>query len=195
MIWLLCLCFSGFMTVGGILSYVLEQKVECLVIAGVFIILDIICMIKYRNARTGKTAAKKRARKEAKLESRELEKRTIYVKHQAGLPLAQGSPCKIMREEQYFCFEGSGIRYELSKDKVTDIAVKTDVEIQKQYVSGRTKVKKNRAVTNYLIFTYLADEGISYISFELTGQAQQKKINDWKKEIAGNENRGESIQL
>ena len=120
-----------------------------------------------------------------------------------------------MREEQYFCFEGSGIRYELSKDKVTDIAVKTDVEIQKQYVSsaggalaggmlfgplgaivaGRTKVKKNRAVTNYLIFTYLADEGISYISFELTGQAQQKKINDWKKEIAGNENRGESIQL
>lgn len=215
MIWLLCLCFSGFMTVGGILSYVLEQKVECLVIAGVFIILDIICMIKYRNAKTGKTAAKKRARKEAKLESRELEKRTIYVKHQTGLPLAQGSPCKIMREEQYFCFEGSGIRYELSKDKVTDIAVKTDVEIQKQYVSsaggslaggmlfgplgaivaGRTKVKKNRAVTNYLIFTYLADEGISYISFELTGQAQQKKINDWKKEIAGNENRGESIQL
>ena len=144
MIWLLCLCFSGFMTVGGILSYVLEQKVECLVIAGVFIILDIICMIKYRNARTGKTAAKKRARKEAKLESRELEKRTIYVKHQAGLPLAQGSPCKIMREEQYFCFEGSGIRYELSKDKITDIAVKTDVEIQKQYVSsaggcGRTQ--------------------------------------------------------
>ena len=192
MIWLLCLCFSGFMTVAGILSYVLEQKVEYLVIAGVFIILDIICMIKYRNAKTGKTA----------------------VKHQAGLPLAQGSPCKIMREEQYFCFEGSGIRYELSKDKVTDIAVKTDVEIQKQYVSsaggalaggmlfgplgaivaGRTKVKKNCAVTNYLIFTYLADEGISYISFELTGQAQQKKINDWKKEISG-KNRGESIQL
>ena len=83
MIWLLCLCFSGFMTVGGILSYVLEQKVECLVIAGVFIILDIICMIKYRNAKTGKTAAKKRARKEAKLESRELEKRTIYVKPSA----------------------------------------------------------------------------------------------------------------
>ena len=45
-------------------------------------------------------------------------------------------------------------------------------------VAGRTKVKKNRAVTNYLIFTYLADEGISYISFELTGQAQQKKINE-----------------
>lgn len=61
-------------------------------------------------------------------------------------------------------------------------------------VAGRTKVKKNRAVTNYLIFTYLADEGISYISFELTGQAQQKKINDWKKEIAG-KNTGESIQL
>ena len=70
-----------------------------------------------------------------------------------------------MREEQYFCFEGSGIRYELSKDKVTDIAVKTDVEIQQQYVSsaggalaggmlfgplgaivaGRTEAKRSRA--------------------------------------------------
>ena len=62
-------------------------------------------------------------------------------------------------------------------------------------VAGRTKVKKNREGTNYLIFTYLADEGISYISFELTGQAQQKKINDWKKEIAGKGNKVESIQL
>ena len=31
--------------------------------------------------------------------------------------------------------------------------------------------------------------------YKRQGQAQQKKINDWKKEIAGNENRGESIQL
>ena len=80
MIWLLCLCFSGFMTVGGILSYVLEQKVECLVIAGVFIILDIICMIKYRNAKTGKTAAKKRARKEAKIRKQGIGKKNYLCK-------------------------------------------------------------------------------------------------------------------
>lgn len=61
-------------------------------------------------------------------------------------------------------------------------------------VAGRTKVKKKPCSYQLFDFTYLADEGISYISFELTGQAQQKKINDWKKEIAG-KNTGESIQL
>ena len=64
MIWLLCLCFSGFMTVGGILSYVLEAE------SGMSGDSRSFYHIRYylyesniRNAKTGKTAAKKRARK------------------------------------------------------------------------------------------------------------------------------------
>lgn len=70
----------------------------------------------------------------------------------------RGVLVRFQREEQYFCFEGSGIRYELSKDKITDIAVKTDVEIQKQYVSSAGGALARRNV----VWTTWSDRSRTY---------------------------------
>ena len=104
----------------------------------------------------------------------------------------------------------------MNRSKITDISVKTDVEIQKQYVSsaggaiaggmvfgplgaivgGRVKEKKTREFTYYLIFTYRSDAEISYISFEIwSSMGVMKKIESWKKELLGNVQQADAIQL
>lgn len=62
--------------------------------------------------------------------------RYIHVKGrlQAGLPIPQNMECEIIIEEGKFIFRSGGITFELYFDKITDICIKTDKEIQKQYV-------------------------------------------------------------
>ena len=124
--------------------------------------------------------------------------------------------CTIIAENDCFKFIGGGNSFELNRSKITDISVKTDVEIQKQYVSsaggaiaggivfgplgaivgGRVKEKKTREVAYYLIFTYRSGAEISYISFEIGyNLGAIKKIDGWKKELLGNVQQADAIQL
>lgn len=132
MFWLICLCFSAFCTIGGVISCISEGNPEIMLGVAVFAIFDIIFYKKYHDKKTGKTAEKK----QAKRESKEVAEKTIYGNHQAGLPLAQNAPCTIIAESDCFKFVGGGNSFELNRSKITDISVKTDVEIQKQYVSS-----------------------------------------------------------
>ena len=212
MFWLICLCFSAFCTIGGVIYCISEGKLEIMLGVAVFAIFDIIFYKKYHDKKTGKTAEKK----QAKRESKEAAEKTIYGKHQAGLPLAQDAPCTIIAENDCFKFIGGGNSFELNRSKITDISVKTDVEIQKQYVSsaggaiaggmvfgplgaivgGRVKEKKTREFTYYLIFTYRSDAEISYISFEIwSSMGVIKKIEEWRKELLGNVQQADAIQL
>lgn len=108
--------------------------------------------------------------------------------HMAGLPLAEGTYCNIHEYADKFIFKAGGSDFTLVKDKITDISVKTDEEITSHYVSsiggavaggvlfgplgaivgGRTKKKKDKTVYRYLIFTYLKEETVDYISFDVT---------------------------
>lgn len=120
--------------------------------------------------------------------------------HVAGLPLAENADCVIGIELDKFSFKGGGNEFELSYDKVTGFDVKTDEEIQSQRVSsvggavggallfgplgaivgGRAKTKKTKTLSYYIIFTYLKEDHVEYISFEISA-SDLGKARDFKK--------------
>ena len=56
MFWLICLCFSAFCTIGGVISCISEGNPEIMLGVAVFAIFDIIFYKKYHDKKTGKTA-------------------------------------------------------------------------------------------------------------------------------------------
>lgn len=113
---------------------------------------------------------------------------TIYtaLHHINGLPIAENTLCEIFSYPDHIEFKTGTTNIQLQKEKITDMCIKSDVDIQKQAVSsvggaiagaaifgtlgavigGRTKIKKVKTVTNYLIITYTSDTELKYIGFD-----------------------------
>lgn len=124
---------------------------------------------------------------------------SAYGRHFTGLPLAEGTDCSIQHNPDGFVFTAGGNVFNLSNDKITDMCIKTDAEIQKQYVSsiggavggavlfgpigamigGRAKKKKTTNLTHYLIITYLKDGQIAYLCFEMPKTPDMVKVQRW----------------
>lgn len=149
-----------------------------------------------------------------KRKRKEYEKTHITSKHQAGLPLAEGSSCDIEYGATGFVFKSSGNTFNMDFSKITDICVKTDAEIQSQYVSsiggavggavlfgplgamigGRAKKKSTTKLSYYLIITYNKDNAVNYISFEIFNPMKANKIiSDFKQNHGMKKN--ETIEL
>ena len=56
--------------------------------------------------------------------------------HVNGLPIAENVACQILSYPDRFEFKSSGMNFNLAKSKITDICIKTETEIQSQYVSS-----------------------------------------------------------
>lgn len=220
--WLIGAIFSFWSVLSLVVVYVLLKDAEILVWAAGVLFIGILCTKKYRDYKSGKAEQvyeekeklrqmrlkerkevirDKETEKQEKKEQREEKKKKVFGMHQAGLPLAYGANCSIKREDHQFVFEGGGNCFTLSKDRITDISVRTDRETNSQYVSsiggaiggaaalgsigamvgGRAKEIKSTKAREYLIFTYRKDEQISYISIELL--APSKKVWEWQREI------------
>ena len=145
--------------------------------------------------------AEERARQEKieeNLKKEEEIKNTLYnMKHVSGLPLSEGSICSILYSDGRLITTGGGNKFHLSIQKVTDICIKTDTELQKSYVSsiggavggavlfgtlgamigGRAKEKTITNITNYLIITYIKDNDVDYIGFEI--KEDLNKVRQW----------------
>ena len=103
-----------------------------------------------------------------------------------------------------FEFKSGSIQFNLAKSKIVDIAITTDTDIQKQYVSsiggavggavlfgplgaiigGRAKQKTTRTISYYLIITYKNDtDELKYLGFDVTNTyfIAQKFVNEFKK--------------
>lgn len=85
-------------------------------------------------------------------------------------------------------FEGSGTQINLERSRITDANIKTEKEIQTHVVSsaggavaggallgalgaaigGRAKTKKTIEISYFLIFTYIKDDSVDYIAFDVT---------------------------
>lgn len=130
-----------------------------------------------------------------------------------GLPVAENTLCDILSCPTYYEFNVNNTTFKLDKEKIQDICIKTDTEIQKYYTSsiggavggailfgpigamigGRTKKKINTTNRYYLIFTYLKNDTIQYISFDATNSLLATKfVNEFKK---SNPNRNTTIEL
>lgn len=129
--------------------------------------------------------------------------KTCTMKHIHGLPIAENTNCQITSMDDKFVFSSGAMNFELDKFKITDMCIKTDKEIQQQYVSsvggavggavlfgplgaiigGRVKKKTIKSeIHNYLIITYQSPE-IKYIGFEIIGYgiaSANAYINEFK---------------
>lgn len=113
----------------------------------------------------------------------------IIALHTNGLPIAEGLSCNIKVYTDRVEINSGTTHITLSKEKITDMCVKSETEIQKQYVSsvggaaaglalfgplgamigGRAKKKTTTTLTYYLIITYKkADDSLAYIGFDVT---------------------------
>lgn len=108
-----------------------------------------------------------------------------------GLPFPEDSVLNVNFSEEGFCFFANGVRIRLDIDKICDVDIKTDEEIQTsdKYVSSTGKAvvggllfgatgaiigsqpkRKTETVTTYtfyLIITYVKDNVLNYVSFRL----------------------------
>lgn len=127
---------------------------------------------------------------------------TCTMNHINGLPLAANVKCTIKSLPDSFEFSSGSMKFVLEKSKITDVSIKTDWEIRKQYVSsaggavaggmlfgplgalvgGRTKKKTNIEANGYLIITYISDE-VKYITFKIGFKmaSAKKFVREFKK--------------
>ena len=159
-------------------------------IFGLCVLLLVIVIIRISKARN-------KAQQQHNIKMKELAAtEEVTLKHTVGLPLAENTWCTVFYCEDKIVIIGGGTTFNLSFDKINDITMTTDVEIQKAYISsvggavaggllfgplgaivgGRTKKKESRQVTKYLIITYIKDEKTEYISFDATENFKAGKL-------------------
>nr|DAQ34758.1 MAG TPA: hypothetical protein [Caudoviricetes sp.] len=140
-----------------------------------------------------------------KKEKKDLTNLSIYTAfhHISGLPIVEDTLCEVYSFPDRLDFKAGTTEITLSKDKITDMSIKTDTEIQNQAVSsvggavaggmlfgaigavigGRAKNKKVKTVTKYLIITYLGDTEPKFIIFDIKNnpQSADKLVKEFQK--------------
>lgn len=132
------------------------------------------------------------------------------VKHMDGLPWGEQTACSVYLYPDKYVFWRNKNTYTLSMDKITDVCIKTDIEIQKAYVSsvggavggavlfgtlgamigGRVKEKRDTTISKFLIFTYNKDGETKYISFEIPSHNKNasKFVEMYQTQASGHQN-------
>ena len=140
-----------------------------------------------------------------KKEKKNFEGITIYTAfhHVNGLPIPENVLCEVFSYPDRIDFNSGTTEIKLPKEKITDISIKTDTEIQQQLVSsaggaiagamlfgslgaiigGRVKTKKVKTTTNYLIITYKSENELKYIGFDIQNNpsSADKLVKEFQK--------------
>lgn len=141
-----------------------------------------------------------------KKDNRNLDGITIYTAfhHVDGLPIAENLLCEVFSYPDRIELKSGSTSMKLLRNKITDMCIKTDTDIQNQVVSsvggaiaggfmfgtlgavigGRAKTKKVKTVTKYLIITYTNNKGeISYIGFDTKNNpsSAEKLVKEFQK--------------
>lgn len=161
------------------------ELVTGLTVLAIAVFIIVLCIKIIIGSARNKKAQKK---KMADLKEQGL-KYQIVANHVYGLPLPDDLPCTIQVYSDHIDFLTSTTLVALSLDKITDMCIKTETEIQTQYVSstggaiaggllfgpvgaiigGRAKAKDKRTNTNYLIIIYKdKEDALAYLCFNVT---------------------------
>lgn len=170
------------------------------IVIGIGLLLIIFCIIMI--------IATSKIRKERKQQMNNLKNQGLSVytafHHVNGLPIAENLLCEVFSYPDRIEFNIGTTNIKLTRNKITDMCIKTDVEIQKQAVSsvggaiaggvmfgplgaiigGRAKNKKVKTTTQYLIITYTGEQGeLKYIGFDIKNNpfSATKLVNEFKK--------------
>lgn len=155
----------------------------------VFLIICIIGLVFSIRAQIKVSKAKKARKREIAALKAQGMLFQLNGKHTYGLPIAEGLPCTIRAYNDHFDFFSGTTHISLADNKITDVCVKSETDIQHGYVSsiggavggavlfgplgamigGRAKQKTSTLIYNYLIITYKDDNGnLSYLGFDVT---------------------------
>ncbi len=194
--------WAGIICFGGIILFVADShKTEYIILT---LAAGIACLLFLRKP-SEKSIEKKQQRAEKRSEwiaQQENAINTCTMTHVNGLPIAENMVCTITSTDDRFSFSSGAMNFELEKSKITDISIKTERELQEQYVSstggaiagaylfgtlgavigGRAKKKKLKdEVHNYLIITYQSPD-VKYIGFEIGSamKSAHKFVDDFK---------------
>lgn len=118
-----------------------------------------------------------------------LTENTMKANHISGLPIVEGKACILTFQQSGLLFSvgDSEQTFDLSYDRILNLDIKTDVEIQKHIVSsvggavggavlfgslgamigGRAKEKVTKEIDYYFIISYTKDNELEYITFDL----------------------------
>lgn len=156
-----------------------QEQTTLFIVLGIIMVVFTILLFR--------PTKKDKQKKAIKQEKHNEKLKTCIMKHINGLPIAENVNCTIVSSDDKYTFSSGSMHFELEKFKITDMCIKTDREIQEQYVSsiggavggavlfgslgamigGRAKKKTVKKEThNYLIITYKSPE-IKYIGFEV----------------------------
>ncbi len=135
--------FSIAAFLAGATAFCVTNRAEWLVVTIVFFLLLILFIKKSYDIESGLTEQKRMLRRGAAdrgkkygMDKKELLKRMMLVKHHGGLPLALNASCFITKENGCFRVSGGGNDFILKNEKINEVCVNKDVQIQKQYVSS-----------------------------------------------------------
>lgn len=130
----------------------------------------------------------------------------VALTHTTGLPIAEDAPCGLLLKADSLEISGGGTTFNLPKSRILSVSEKTDVDVQKQYVSstgraiagglmfgavgaavgGRAKKKETKTTTLYLVVTYKKDADVAYLMFKIgayTNKETRNFINNLKSGI------------
>lgn len=166
----------------------------------VFLFFTIIfCIVMFRKTR--------KAQKESKKRFQQLKAAGMltqaFLPHIYGLPMPENTNCTIQTYPDHIEFHGGNMDINLSRSKIVNMAVLSDVEIQHQAVSsvggaalgyaalgplgaaigGRVKNRTVRTATPYLVITYRNGEELKNIGFEaaVAFSEAHKMVDEFKK--------------
>lgn len=173
--------FTGIMCLTAFILAFSEEQSAVFVVTAIF--FGIITFLLFR------TTAKDKEKANQIIKKRQDKLRICTAQHVNGLPLAENAACIIESFPDKFSFSSGKATFDLDKNKITDMCIKTDNELQQQYVSsiggavggamlfgplgaiigGRSKKKTvSRKTISYLIITYESDNTIKYIGFDVS---------------------------
>lgn len=158
--------------------------------ATIFIVIGVLTLFIIFCVRMFVVTSK--AKKEGKKKMKNLKNQGLSVyaafHHVNGLPLAENLLCEVFSYPDRIEFKAGTTNIKLAREKITDMCLKFDTEIQNQAVSsiggaiaggvmfgtlgaiigGRAKNKKVKTTTQYLIITYTGEQGeLKYIGFDI----------------------------
>lgn len=155
-----------------------------------FVVIGILLWLFISCVRMFMAISKIRKEKKNSIQNLKNQGLTIHTtfNHVNGLPIAENILCEVFSYPDRIEFKSGTTDITLSRQKITDMCVKTDVEIQNQAVSsiggaiaggvvfgplgaiigGRAKNKKVKTFTKYLIITYKnSNNEIAFIGFDI----------------------------
>lgn len=161
------------------------EMLPLFILIGVLLLFIIFCI---KMIRVTSKAQKSRKQQQSALKAQGMSICATFT-HVNGLPISENLFCEVISFPNRIEFKAGTTNITLAREKITDMCIKTDVEIHQQYVSsiggavggavlfgplgamigGRSKKKTDKKRHSYLIITYIGDQSeLKYIGFDAT---------------------------